>query len=124
MRRFNPSFVWLLALLSIWVPQVLNASPARGDDWAKEYIRTHPGYRGYLTPRPPYPLISRAKHEQGDSVARVTFAKEGQVIAVKLIKSTGYWNLDSNSVNYIKAQWRSTFGQVKTLDVPMNYRLH
>ena len=124
MRRFNTSFACLLALLSIWVPRILAASTEYSDNWAAEYIKAHPGYRGYLTPRPPYPFISRAKHEQGDSVARVTFAKEGQVVAVKILKSSGYRNLDSNSVNYVKARWRSTFGQEKTLDVPLNYRFH
>ena len=127
MRRFNSGFVWLIVLLPIWaslaVPQALAASPTQGDDGVAEFLRTHPGYRGYVTPHPPYPAVSRMLHEQGTVVVRVTFAKEGQVSAVEVVKSSGYQNLDGNAVNYIKARWRSASGRVKTLTLPLTYRL-
>ncbi len=88
-----------------------------------EFIRTHPGRRSYVTPHPPYPAMSRILHEHGTVVVKVTFAKEGQVTAVKVVKSSGYQNLDGNSVNYIKTRWRSTYGQERVLTVPLTYHL-
>ena len=69
------------------------------------------------------PAGLRAYREQGKIVVQVTFAKAGQVSAVKLLLSSGYTNLDGNTIRYIKAHWRSTYGREKTMTVPMVYAL-
>ena len=126
MRWFNLGSIWLVIFAVGMALAALPASaagPKRDDDGVSEFIRTHPGEQLHLTPHPPYPLVSRARQEQGDLTIKVTFARTGRVSAVELIKSSGYSNLDLSTVYYIKAHWRSKFGKVGTITVPMRYTL-
>ena len=82
-----------------------------------------PGFVGMITPHPPYPLQARAAHITGTVIVRVTFAAAGPVRTVKIMKSSGSEILDSNTVNYIKAKWRSTLGKEYTKEQTLSYFL-
>lgn len=126
MRWLAPSSIraTLVAIAcALFVPASVRAANAAADGGVAEFIRTHPGYRGYLTPHPPYPLAARAQRAQGSVAVKVTFSKVGVVTKVELSKSSGSPILDSNTVQYIQKYWRSTLGRPTTHSLTMEYSL-
>ena len=77
----------------------------------------------FLTPHPPYPLQARASHIEGEVTVRITWAAEGNVKKVVVVKSSGSRLLDEPTTNYIKARWRSLAGTEVTHTVPEQYHL-
>ena len=77
----------------------------------------------FLTPHPPYPLQARVSHVEGSVAVRVTWAADGRVKEVVIVKSSGSAILDSNTLNYIKANWRSFTGKEVTHTLSLDYRL-
>ena len=73
--------------------------------------------------RPPYPAQARARHEQGSGVIRATFDESGRVAHIEMTQSTGSKILDSHTLNFASAQWRSSGGAKVTIDLPVDYRL-
>ena len=54
---------------------------------------------------------------------RVTWAADGHVKDVVIVKSSGSGVLDSNTRNYIKANWRSLVSKEVTRTLTEDYRL-
>ena len=73
--------------------------------------------------RPFYPAQARVSGAQGDGVLKVSFDEKGQVVSAEMVQSTGSKILDSNTVNYVKARWRSSGGGKVTTTLPFAYHL-
>ena len=73
--------------------------------------------------RPPYPAQARVSGAQGDGVLKVSFDESGHVVSAEMAQSTGSKILDSNTVNYVKARWRSSGGEKVTTTLPFAYHL-
>ncbi len=81
------------------------------------------GRVGFLTPHPPYPLQARAQHLEGVVTVKITWAAAGNVKEVVVVKSSGSRILDENTVNFIKAKWRSLIGKEVTHTITQEYFL-
>ena len=76
---------------------------------------------GIYTPIPPYPMMARRNIEQGFGLVRVTCDGVGKVAEVKMVRSTGYDDLDENVLSFARAHWH---GPPNTrFRVPVDYRL-
>lgn len=53
-------------------------------------------------PEAHYPVSARHLHEEGEAVAEVSINGKGQVIAARLVKSTGYDDLDDQALQTVK----------------------
>lgn len=53
-------------------------------------------------PEAHYPVSARHLHEEGEAVAEVSINGKGQVIAARLVKSTGYDDLDDQALETVK----------------------
>nr|WP_242012592.1 energy transducer TonB [Acetobacter lambici] len=53
-------------------------------------------------PESHYPVSARHLHEEGEAVAEVSINGKGQVIAARLVKSTGYDDLDDQALQTVK----------------------
>ena len=73
--------------------------------------------------RPPYPAQARVSGAQGNGVLKVSFDESGKVLSAEMAPSTGSKILDSNTVNYVRARWRSSGGEKVTTTIPFAYHL-
>ncbi len=53
-------------------------------------------------PEAHYPVSARHLHEEGEALAEVSINGQGQVIAARLVKSTGYDDLDEQALQTVK----------------------
>lgn len=53
-------------------------------------------------PEAHYPVSARHLHEEGEALAEVSINTKGQVIAARLVKSTGYDDLDDQALQTVK----------------------
>ncbi|MFT8814854.1 TonB family protein [Acetobacter fabarum] len=53
-------------------------------------------------PESHYPVSARHLHEEGEAVAEVSINAKGQVIAARLVQSTGYDDLDDQALQTVK----------------------
>ncbi|MFT8782090.1 TonB family protein [Acetobacter syzygii] len=53
-------------------------------------------------PEAHYPVSARHLHEEGEAVAEVSLNSKGQVVAARLVKSTGYDDLDDQALQTVK----------------------
>lgn len=53
-------------------------------------------------PEAHYPVSARHLHEEGEALAEVSLNAKGQVIAARLVKSTGYDDLDDQALQTVK----------------------
>lgn len=53
-------------------------------------------------PEAHYPVSARHLHEEGEALAEVSINAKGQVIAARLVKSTGYDDLDDQALQTVK----------------------
>ncbi|MFT8417977.1 MAG: TonB family protein [Acetobacter sp.] len=53
-------------------------------------------------PEAHYPVSARHLHEEGEALAEVSINAKGQVIAARLVKSTGYEDLDDQALQTVK----------------------
>ena len=56
-------------------------------------------------PEPPYPLVSRARDEEGTVFVKVLLSPQGRVQAVQLDKTSGFQRLDEAALQAVK-HWR------------------
>ena len=56
-------------------------------------------------------------------MVKVTFDAQGKVARVVLARATGYPELDSNTINFITANWHRAPGRASTITLPVKYRL-
>ena len=89
----------------------LHAINAQDEAGVAEFIKSHPHLHGYVTPMPPYPRGLAAAHVGGEMILGITYAAEGNVADVVLVKSSGTRNLDDSTMRYVKRNWRSTMGK-------------
>lgn len=73
--------------------------------------------------RPFYPLQARMTGAQGDGVVTVSFDERGRCVSAEMTTSTGSDILDGNTVNYMKARWRSSGIEKVTTTIPIAYHL-
>ncbi len=72
-------------------------------------------------PTPPFPKKARAQHVHGTGVFTLAIDEgSGQVIDVKVLKSTGYKMLDDSAVDTLK-RWEFPAHVVTRLDVPITF---
>ncbi len=81
----------------------------------------HLGVKAH-TPQPPYPYQARAAHITGSGSVSVTFDGSGHASSVSVSQSVGSAILDSNTVQFAKANWTGTPNTHVT--VPITYRLN
>lgn len=74
------------------------------------------------TPQPPYPYQARAAHITGSGSVSVTFDGSGHASSVSISQSVGSAILDSNTVQFARANWTGTPNTHVT--VPITYRLN
>lgn len=58
---------------------------------------------GLANPLPKYPLVARKRGHEGQVSVRVSVAEAGQIINVKLIKSSGWDDLDQITLGILKS---------------------
>ena len=73
--------------------------------------------------RPPYPAQARVTGAQGEGVVKISFDEGGHCVGAEMAPSTGSKILDGNTVNYVKARWRSSGGEKVTTTLSFSYRL-
>lgn len=70
-----------------------------GDSYTEvEYVA-----EGFANPLPKYPLIARKRGHEGQVSVRVSVAEAGQVMNVKLMKSSGWDDLDQTTLDILKS---------------------
>ena len=72
------------------------------------------------SPRPPYPVSARIHRRTGSGLYRIIFNKQGRVVAVKAIKSTGHKDLDQAAA-YGFYRWRCQPGKIEQLIIPVSF---
>jgi TonB family protein len=80
--------------------------------WQHDLIKTAP---------PLYPYADRARWHEGTGLFRLTLDQNtGEVIQVRVEKSTGYKTLDHSAISALR-QWRFRPGKYKILHVPVDF---
>jgi TonB family protein len=70
-----------------------------------------------------YPYSSRARHETGSGLLRLTLnLKNGNVQYASIVKSTGFSSLDYSAVGSFR-RWRWKPGKWKEIEVPFTFAL-
>lgn len=126
MHKRLSSFVGMKIGVSVLL-LAMTCANARGDaddDRETKFLQSHPGFHGFLTPHPPYPLRAKMSHIEGKVQVRVDFAAKGNVEKVEILQSSGSPILDSNTSLYIRRYWRNLSGKQATHTLMMDYFLH
>ena len=100
-----------------------DAKADKVDDRETEFLQSHPGFHGFLTPHPSYPAQARLAGVQGTLQAQVTYTAKGSVESVVVVKSSGSPILDSNVTAYIQRYWRNLTGKKYVHTTTFEYRL-
>lgn len=75
-------------------------------------------------PEAHYPVSARHLHEEGEALAEVSINGSGQVIAARLVKSTGYDDLDDQALQTVKNLHCSAPGStVVTGRIPIGFHI-
>lgn len=74
-------------------------------------------------PAPPYPAFARKMGAQGSVTVAITVNDAGSVTGVRILRSSGFQELDSYACNWIQNRWRWPAGQSKTYRQPVLFRL-
>ena len=82
-----------------------------------DQLRQMPG-----NPRPQYDREERRRGDQGEIAYHAYINKEGYPTKFRLIKSTGYQNLDSKTLNAL-TKWRFYPGQEGWVELPFRWDL-
>jgi TonB family protein len=88
----------------------------------REYRYTHGELKAQVIHRanPTFPLEAARAHQQGQGYFRLYVARDGNVTAVKVIKSTGYQLLDDSCLKAFKS-WQLKPGFRREIDVPVSF---
>lgn len=55
---------------------------------------------------PPYPIEARAAFHRGTVLLEMTVSPQGDVVAARIVASSGYPELDQTAVNWVIAHWK------------------
>lgn len=75
-----------------------------------------PGFLG--NPAPPYPESAREDQEQGVVQILVNVDETGRVLSLRLMRSSGYPDLDQSAMHTIRTEWRFIPARVGGIPVP------
>ena len=86
------------------------------------YIYTPADFKAIFLkmPSPEYSYEARRRRFTGSGLFRLFVDEKGQVESVKILKSTGYPELDSSSVKTLR-EWQARPGNRREVDVPVNF---
>ncbi len=73
-------------------------------------------------PTPEYPLHLRRAHVTGYGFFRMYISKQGEVTAIKIVKSTGNRDLDAVAMKGL-IQWRAKPGPKREFDIPICFAM-
>ena len=71
------------------------------------------------SPKPFYPDLAMARHEEGQVLLRIHVAKDGRALDAKLDRSSGYSRLDSAAMSAAMKLWRYRPGRLNGEPVAM-----
>ena len=107
-----------LAFLVIALAGSISAAQVR------EYRYTHGELKAQTIHRttPDYPLEARRAHQQGQGYFRLYVARNGNVTAVKVTKSTGHELLDDSCLKAFR-RWQLKPGFRREIDTPVSFMI-
>lgn len=74
-------------------------------------------------PAPPYPSFARSRGMQGTCSLSIRVAPSGSVESVSVSRSTGFSDLDSHAVSWVRRNWRWPVGASRSYVLPVVFRL-
>jgi TonB family protein len=106
--------VWfLLQLLIVGATVATTVREYRDGEW-KSVITARP--------TPEYPFTAREYRMQGEGWFRVSFARDGKVTDVQVLKTTGHQMLDKASISALW-HWHAKPGLRRELDLPIDFSI-
>jgi TonB family protein len=87
-------------------------------------VQRYPRLSGLFVhmPEPYYPPELRRRHVTGSGIFRMYIDESGRVTAVKIRKSTGHSELDTQATKGL-TRWRTKPGQHREIDVPITFTM-
>ena len=108
------------------VEEYKKTSEVEGEEYMKEYEERYlQKIREVIRSHLSYPFIARRMGWQGEVIIRITLDPEGNLVSLKVEKSSGFEILDKNALEVIKIAYEE-FPRPKTtvtLLIPIVYRL-
>ena len=110
-----------LVLLALGATQFLFVGQCRA--WENAYVPEKLKSILLYAPDPVFPIASQRMGQHGKGIYRLVInGKTGGVEEVKVLRRTGYRELDASAI-WTFFQWKFRPGSIKQLDVPVDFHL-
>jgi protein TonB len=74
-------------------------------------------------PDKPVSVTKTNKGPQGRVILRIQVGEDGAPTSVEVVQSTGHRELDQAAKEWVQKKWRLPRGDVRTFNVPVDFRL-